>query len=182
MKLICPGCGLTASVEAWLNDAEARELLAAGVKLPPPLPEVTLPYLGLFRPEERALAWKKATRLLAKLSQLVVAGHVQVQGKPARPCPPRIWAAAMSRMIDQRQRISRPLPNHNYLRQVAWQLADLEDALGEKSRNEQERNGNLRSYETAPMSRPRSINPLDKLMGRDSSDLSDLSYPSEANR
>lgn len=128
MRLICPGCGLTASVEAWLNDAEARELLLIVARLPHPLPEACLPYLGLFRPENRALSWKKAGRIVAELAQLVGSGHVQVQGKPSRPCPPRIWAEAMGQMLDRRDRITRPMPNHNYLRQVAWQLADEADA------------------------------------------------------
>lgn len=164
MKLICPGCGLTASAEAWLNDAEARGLLLAVAKLPSPLPVAVLPYLGLFRPEARALNWKKAARLVSLLSQMVFAGHVQVQGKPARPCPPAIWAEAMSQMSERRERISRPLPNHNYLRQVAWQLADEADASGERARNEAERSGNILGQAAPPTGgRPASWSALNRL-------------------
>ncbi|MEW6595677.1 MAG: hypothetical protein AB1413_12485 [Thermodesulfobacteriota bacterium] len=161
MRLICPGCGLTASAEAWLNDAEARELLLVVAKLPPPLPEAVLPYLGLFRPEQKALAWKKARRVVAELAQLVGSGHVQVQGKPARPCPPRLWAEAMGQMVERRERITPPLPNHNYLRQVAWQLADQADSQAERTRTEQMLAGSYARPSVA------SHNPLAKLMGYD---------------
>ncbi|MFZ5775086.1 MAG: hypothetical protein ACOY3Z_06345 [Thermodesulfobacteriota bacterium] len=160
MRLICPGCGLTASAEAWLNDAEARELLLAVATMPAPLPEAVLPYLGLFRPESRALTWKKAGKLVAELAAITGSGYVQVQGKPARPCPPRIWTTAMEQMVARRDRITRPMPNHNYLRLVAWQLADEADAQGERQRNEDAMSG-------ATPARPRiaSTNPLAKLMG-----------------
>jgi hypothetical protein len=135
MKLVCPSCGLTASAEAWINDAAARDLLLAVATLPAPLPKATLPYLGLFRPEKQALRWDKAGKIVSELAKSVLTGFVQVQGKVARPCPPRIWAQAMEQMIERRDAIRRPLPNHNYLRQVAWQLADEADALGESRRN-----------------------------------------------
>ena len=131
MKLVCPSCGLTASAEAWINDAVARDLLLAVAILPAPLPKVTLPYLGLFRPEKRALSWAKAGKIVTELAKLAAAGHVQVQGKVARPCPPRILATAMEQMVERRDSIRRPLPNHNYLKQVAWQLADEADAKDE---------------------------------------------------
>jgi hypothetical protein len=160
MRLICPGCGLTASAEAWLNDADARECLLAVAKLPAPLPEAVLPYLGLFRPEQKALAWKKAGKVVAELAKLVSAGHVQVQGKPARPCPPKLWAEAMGQMVERRDRITRPMPNHNYLRQIAWQLADQADSQTERQRTEDAMAGNYPR-------RIASTNPLAALMGHD---------------
>lgn len=159
MRLICPGCGLTASAEAWLNDADARELLLAVAKLPAPLPEAALPYLGLFRPEQKALSWKKAGKVVAELAKLVSAGHVQVQGKPARSCPPKLWAEAMGQMVERRERITRPMPNHNYLRQIAWQLADQADSQAERTRTEQIMAGNYQRPSVA------SSNPLAELMG-----------------
>lgn len=157
MRLICPGCGITASAEAWLNDAKARELLVAVARLPQPLPEACLPYLGLFRSETQTLGWKKAVRIVADLAKLVGSGHVQVQGKVARPCPPRIWAEAMDKMLERRERLTRPMPNHNYLREVAHGLAELVDAKGEMQRNEAERSGGP--------GRVASSSPLAKLMG-----------------
>lgn len=131
MKLVCPSCGLTASAEAWINDASARDMLLAVATLPHPLPKATLPYLGLFRPEKRALSWGKAGNIVAELTKLTSNGHVQAKGKVARPCPPRIWAEAMEKMLEQRDSIQRPLPNHNYLKEVAWPLANEADAKAE---------------------------------------------------
>lgn len=144
MKLICPSCGLTASAEAWINDAAARDLLLAVATLPAPLPKVVLPYLAIFRPERQALRWDKAGKIVAELAGMIALGHVQVQGKVARPCPPRIWAAAMEQMVERRDSIRRPLPNHNYLKQVAWQLADEEDGRNEAA-TEQRRKQNSAS-------------------------------------
>lgn len=154
MKLVCPSCGLTASAEAWLNDASARELLLAVATLAYPLSKACLPYLGLFRPEKRALSWDKAGKIVAELTKLIAPGHVQVQGKVARPCPPRIWAQAMEQMVERRDSIRRPLPNHNYLKQVAWQLADEEDARGETTRRQQEASGSIRSRATTTTPNP----------------------------
>jgi hypothetical protein len=167
MKLVCPSCGLTASAEAWINDASARDLLLAVATLPAPLPKATLPYLGLFRPEKRALSWDKAGKIVAELTKLTAPGHVQVQGKVSRPCPPRIFAAAMEKMVEQRDSIRRPLPNHNYLKQVAWQLADEEDARGEAGKRQKEAAGSCRSRTHHPNPLPQGEGASSLLPGRE---------------
>lgn len=164
MKLVCPSCGLTASAEAWINDAAARDLLLAVATLPAPLPKAMLPYLGLFRPEKQALRWDKAAKIVSELAKSVQTGYVQVQGKVARPCPPRIWAAAMEQMVERRESIRRPLPNHNYLRQVAWQLADEEDARGEATRRQMESAGGIgrnRTVDHIPGASNMILSPMD---------------------
>jgi len=157
MKLICPGCGSVASAETWLNDALCRETMLAVVKLPHPLPKSALGYISLFRPGKQALTWKKALRLVNELSVLVATGHVQVQGKVSRPCPPRIWAMAMEQMVEQRNGLSLPMPSHVYLRKVAWDLADKEDTVQERHLLEQEARGHSSKRE---QQRPRGIDPL----------------------
>jgi hypothetical protein len=127
MKLICPSCGAIASAETWLNDAVCREVLAAIAALPAPLPKAALGYLGLFRPGERGLSWQKAQRIVGELVTLTGAGWVSVQGKVDRSCGPTIWARAMEQMSEQRDRLRLPMKNHNYLRQVAWEMADEAD-------------------------------------------------------
>jgi len=141
MILICPSCGATHSAEAWENDTMARQALQASCALPPEISKVCLGYLSLFRPRQRALAWSKSLRILNELSALVAPGHVQVQGKPARPCPPRIWALAMEQMVERSATLQRPLKNHNYLRQIGWQLADQADSGREKQVRQAEKSG-----------------------------------------
>lgn len=138
MKLICPGCGSVASAESWLNDTLCRETMLAVVKLPSPLPQATLGYLSLFRPGKRALTWKKAKRLVGEIAILAATGHIQVQGNVSRPCSPRIWAMAMEQMQERRDSLRLPMPNHNYLKKIAWEIADREDSGTEKIYREQE--------------------------------------------
>ena len=145
MRLTCPACGAIASAEAWANDIEARTALAATANLPEPVSKRLLAYLALFRPAERALSWRKTVTLITDLDALVSCGYVRVKGSPDRPCTPEIWALAMGQMVDSWAVISRPLPNHNYLRKVAWQLADRIDADLEAIRNQEERSGQARA-------------------------------------
>lgn len=124
---------------------EARKTMQAIVSLPHQVAIESFGYLGLFRPLSRALSWKVALRLVQELGNLVDSGQVRVQGKPSRPCPPEIWATGMRQMVAQRGSISRPLHNHNYLRQIVWQLADKLDADLEARHCQEERNGNARA-------------------------------------
>jgi hypothetical protein len=125
--------------EAWANDTTQRETLAVVVKLPQSLPEVAFSYLSLFRPAKSSLSWSKAKRVAGELAKLVATGHIQVDSRPVRPCPASVWKKAIEEMLDRRDRLSRPLKNHNYLRQVAYDLADQADAHNEKTREAQHR-------------------------------------------
>jgi len=127
MKLICPGCGAIASAESWVNDVHCRETLLIISRLPAPLPKTTLGYLSLFRPGQRALGWKKALRLAGEIEQLVCKNFVSVKGKVDRRCSPRIWAKAMEQMVEQRDGLDLPMPNHRYLKKVAYDMADKAD-------------------------------------------------------
>lgn len=144
MKLRCPSCGAIASADAYGNDGTARETLAVLLKLPAPLPPVILNYLALFRPAKSAQSWGKALNVAKDFQAMIATGTVQAKGQVARPCPPRIWAAAIDTMVAQRDTIKRPLKNHNYLIQIAWGLADKEDARREQTQRENELNGGFR--------------------------------------
>ncbi|MFZ5760967.1 MAG: hypothetical protein ACOY32_15225 [Thermodesulfobacteriota bacterium] len=143
MKMTCQACGATNSAETMTSDEACRKTLAVCCRMPGPLPMVILNYLSLFRPEKSSLTWGKALRLAQELEQLVGKGHVQIERKPARPCQPRIWAMAIEEMLERRSRLTRPLKNHNYLRDVAYTIADREDAAIEKKTLAAERDGNL---------------------------------------
>ncbi len=150
MKLICPSCGATASIEAWSNDAIAREAVVAVASLPAPLHLSTLRYLALFRPAKSALSWKKVLRLAGEIKELAEAGYVSTQGQIDRNCPPRIWAAAMDEMVERQGAIKRPLKSHNYLRQVAWGKAD-DAARTEETGVRQAENSHQRHQQSGPV-------------------------------
>lgn len=122
MNLTCPACGSQASAEVWQNDEEAREAFTLLASLPAEVQAEALRYLALFRPAKSRLSWARAGRLLAELRDLVTSREV-LRNRQSRPCPPAIWAAAMAQMQAQRDRIQRPLPNHNYLIAIAYDLA-----------------------------------------------------------
>lgn len=145
MILVCPSCGATHSAEAWENDMNARKAFAARAALPIEVSAHLLPYLALFRPDKRALSWSRSLKVMQELAALIAPGWVQVQGKPARECPPAIWAAGMAQMVERSATLQRPLKNHNYLRQVVWQLADQADAGRERTQHHEVVSGEQRA-------------------------------------
>ena len=145
MILICPSCGAAHAAEGWENDAIARQALQAACKLPTTVNVVLLGYLGLFRPGKQALRWAKSLKMINELSAMIAQGHIQIQGKVARPCPPHLWAQAMEAVIERRSTLTLPLKNHNYLRQVAYQIADQADAGRERHQHQQVLNGNAQA-------------------------------------
>lgn len=144
MNGICQTCGAKAPLEWFLTTAQDRQCMAIIADLPNPVAHAGLHYLALFRPASgRALTPSKAQRVLAELKELVERGFVQVAGQVARPCPPEIWAGAMEAMSDRSTRLKLPIANHNYLRQIAWSLADQADAATEKKQVDVERSASI---------------------------------------
>lgn len=134
MKLICPGCGAVASAESWDNDLTARAAIQVVSRMPAPVNKQLFSCISLFRPEKRSLSWKKTLRLLGEVEQLVSKGYVGLQGKVDKNCPPSLWAKAMEQMTEQRSCLRLPMNGHNYLRKVAWDLADQADYSQEKKK------------------------------------------------
>jgi hypothetical protein len=120
MKLVCPGCGGTYSLEGWENDAAVRQFSAVMSGLPHHVQHHAANYLGLFRIGTRGLSWKRALRILQELKDLVAAGSVHWEGGETRPAPPELWAEVMLEMCEKGKR---ELENHNYLRKVVWTKA-----------------------------------------------------------
>lgn len=131
MKTICPACGAVASLESLLTDADARGFVDLFSKVPQGFQAVAIRYLALFRPKGRALQWRKASRLIESLLAEVEKGHIQTGSSPARPAPVGIWTSAVQRIIDTPP-ASLPLQNHNYLKKIVWDIADVADRDREK--------------------------------------------------
>lgn len=130
----CQTCGAVAPIEWFLSEDDHRQVRHLLILLPKEVQGVVFNYLALFRSQTgKALQVKKAVRLLTEIVALVEPGHVQVERKPARPCLPKFWAQAMEQMIERRDRLTLPMPNHNYLKAIAWDLADHEDARLERA-------------------------------------------------
>ncbi|MDX9785465.1 MAG: hypothetical protein RBT11_01720 [Desulfobacterales bacterium] len=144
MKLICPSCGAIHSAEAWLADADARQAFRIMGELPWEVSRRALQYLAFFRPNTgRGLAWSKTLRLLTEIKGLVSDPHIQWDRGVARPNSGRAWGLAMERLIENPPK-RLPLTNHNYLRAVAYEIANEMDRANEVARNQAERTGAAR--------------------------------------
>ena len=161
MKLSCPGCAGIFSAEAWANDVNCREAILVVSRLASPLPKVVLGYLSLFRPGKQSLTWKKALRLALEVEQLTGKGFVHVQGRVDRDCPARIWAQAMEQMVERREGLTLPLPNHIYLSKVAYDLADQTTRQAETKTEAAKTNARTRPAEDTV-----ALDPLEKARRR----------------
>lgn len=135
---VCQTCGTIAPIEWFLADAEHRKFAAIVAELPREVAPLVYHYLALFKTDAgRAMQIRKAVRLVTELKTMVAAGHVQVDRRVARPCAPRLWALAVEQMIERRDRLTLPMPNHNYLKSIAWDLADKADGKREYTGQQQ---------------------------------------------
>ena len=166
----CQVCGAVAPPEFFFAGEQYEQAMVVFKGLPQAVQEQVFFYLALFRPASgRSSSPKKALRLLKEISALVNMSHVQVQGRVARPCAPRIWAAAMEQMAERRHSLRLPMPNHNYLKQIAYDLADEEDRKYEAEVHRREQSGETplaRHVETGhALSLPLSQEEIDELPG-----------------
>lgn len=120
MILICPCCGAAASLEAWANDRDWRDLMAVLPAIPAPLQSRAISYLGLWRSGKRALKPGRALKILSELRVLVDSGAIHWDGGETRPAPVELWAKALDAVLERRPQA---LTNHNYLKHTAYEMA-----------------------------------------------------------
>lgn len=138
MRLTCPCCGATLSLEALLNDTAARQAVATALSLPADLGPRLLRYLGLFRPAQRSLTWERAAHLLNELHALIEAGEIRRHGRLWRVSPAD-WASALDDMLERRPSLALPLKSHGYLLEILAGLANQTEARHEQQREEDRR-------------------------------------------
>lgn len=108
MNLTCPCCHASASLEAFVQDDAARELLALRADAESCWPYLVT-YLGFFRSKARALSWTRALRLAKEVLATVPDRRLLAMGL-------RETIEAMCAKRDAGD--VRPLKNHNYLARV----------------------------------------------------------------
>lgn len=143
LRVTCPSCGTDFPVEAGLVEGDAKRLGAVLAGMDPLLGRTTLQYLHLFKPPKTSLRVSRAVKIVAELADLADAGSVCRDERTGtrRPASPAVWAAGIEQMLAQRDRLTLPLANHNYLRHVVYALADTVDATAEKQREKDLRQG-----------------------------------------
>ncbi|NAW33211.1 hypothetical protein [Halomonas alimentaria] len=136
---ICPECGLSAELAAFVTQGEHNQALAAALEIPAILGPRVVRYLGLHRPPSRALAGAKAVRLLTELRDVIVSGRIERKGV-SRPAPLQAWIAALDKLLE-RPPSKLPLSGHGYLFEIVASEADRLDAEAEKRKEEAVRSG-----------------------------------------
>ena len=136
MVVTCPCCFARFAIEAALTDDDARRAVAAALKMPAPLGELVLRYIGLFRPAKRALAWDRAAALIDALLLPIQAGRVERHGR-VWAAPLDAWRAALTEMLDRRDKLQLPLKSHGYLFEIVTAQANKTEARIEQDAEDQ---------------------------------------------
>lgn len=124
MRLICPSCRATHSLEAWQNDADVGTFIQMLLQVPSLELQRLLPsYLAFFRPNSgRKVSYKKLTTLLGELILMAQEPTISVDRQINRKNHVYYWVKSINQMLDcPPSRI--PLKNHNYLRMVVYDMA-----------------------------------------------------------
>ena len=101
MKVKCPACGATASIEVLIAHDDARTLVVALATISDDLTRAALRYLSLFRPAAKDLSQARAAKLLAELVPLIQAGEIS-RNRKSYPAPREAWLWAFNRCIEAR--------------------------------------------------------------------------------
>ena len=125
MKLQCPCCDAQFNIEEGFTSFEGKQLAALFASLEPVLGKAILYYLRLFNPAKRGLKTAKAIKLVEDLIALVKAGTVTRDARTSetKQADSKMWVAGIEQMLEQRDKLTLPLNNHNYLRAVVWGIA-----------------------------------------------------------
>lgn len=156
MLLTCPCCAARYCIEAGLADESARVAVAAALKMPPPLGDLTLRYLGLFRPHKHALSWDRAARLLTELQAAIAVGQVTRHGR-AWAAPLAAWQHALEQVIEARERLTLPLKSHGYLYEIVAGAAQKAQGVAEQKTEELKRRPAYRDTASAPAKSVKSV-------------------------
>jgi hypothetical protein len=136
MRLSCPACGSTISLDAALAHEGARDAVMIALQLPAPLGKLLIQYVALFRPARRALSLDRLASLLGELLPLIEAAQIERNGR-AWPAPQDTWRAALEQMIAGRDKLTLPLKSHGYLLEIIAGIAGKSEAVAEQKREEQ---------------------------------------------
>lgn len=133
MRLQCPACSAEMDLDVLLSHDEGRHVLAQLIAKGTQLGPWTLRYIGLFRPEKRALAMSRTLKLLGELWPDMDRQAVTRKGRDW-DAPPAVWQQAFELVLSARDRgtLTLPLSSHGYLYEVIVGLAEKLEAQHER--------------------------------------------------
>ncbi|MCR9669564.1 hypothetical protein [Vibrio parahaemolyticus] len=116
MKLTrCPICHTNLHLDALIQDQSGKELLGEVASLPDFVARPMLAYLSLFRPAKSDLSLSRTLRLLREVTEEYKADHVLASA----------LVECVGKLREKRAQYNdtKPLANHNYLKQVYKTIA-----------------------------------------------------------
>ena len=116
MKVKCPSCGASLSLDVLIAHDEARTALVELSGISDELVRGCLKYLTLFRPGEKDLTFARVAKLVGELAPMIRAGEIS-RNRKAYPAPREAWIWAFSRCLEARDmgKLKPPLTSHGYL-------------------------------------------------------------------
>lgn len=148
MNLCCPTCGFKASIEVFAGDKAARHVAALMGRVPPPLSDLLLRYLGLFAPAKHAMTFSRMQTLLQELVPMIEAGRI-TRAKREWPVNLAQWEHGMQQMVEKRAQLTLPLKSHGYLLTILAGDADKLEAQAENEDIKRDRSGESRKTDAA---------------------------------
>ena len=116
MKVKCPSCGASMSLDVLIAHDEARDALVALSGISDELVKACLKYLTLFRPAERDLTFARVAKLVGEIAPMIRAGEIS-RNRQTYPAPREAWIWAFNRCLEARDagKLKPPLTSHGYL-------------------------------------------------------------------
>jgi len=188
MRITCPSCAATFSLDVALQMDASRGALLRALHMPAPLASLWAQYLGMFRAKGRALAHDRADRIMAELVPMLDAGTVTRNGN-VRQASIDLWRAALEQMVELRNndKLQLPLKSHGYLLEIVFAAAERGAAKAEQAVEISRRKGQHRDAANGRLQR---IDKLSQIRGdfrlglidRTQAELrlADIDFPPEA--
>lgn len=116
MKVRCPACGASMSLDVLIAHDDARETLIALTGISDDLVKAMLKYLTLFRPSEKDLSFNRVSKLLGELVPMIQAEKI-VRNRQEYAAPRAAWIWAANRCLEARDmgKLKPPLTSHGFL-------------------------------------------------------------------
>ncbi|MCP4105471.1 MAG: hypothetical protein GY749_08035 [Desulfobacteraceae bacterium] len=137
MRVTCPNCSGIFSLEAALNDENARHFSHAAQGIAAKIGSPVTDYIALFRRPNTGtvLQWRKARRLAEELKVCTDKSYIQIDNQIARPVTGAIWRQAIEKIMDRKHKLKLPMKNHNYLFEIVYELAEEASKKSEIKQN-----------------------------------------------
>lgn len=131
MRLTCPACGATSSLDALVGHEAARSILVQALEQTQ-VGKRLIRYVALFRPAQRQLSWERTASLLGELLDMVREARIERHGR-IWAAPSEVWIEAIDEILKRRDegKLTVPLKSHGYLLEIITGQAGKAEAAAE---------------------------------------------------